>query len=239
MNRKMINATLLTVLFFLGLTLKTQAQQKIMNMPEHDSKWYYFGLTFGFSYATFQVSPNNNFAASDSFMLVQPHWGPGFSLGIMGNLRLSNFVDFRFVPALIFTEKKLEIQGYTNDFIYADETKMLESIYLQLPFQFKFKSDRINNFRFYGIAGTKFDYDLASNSRSRRSDEWLRVKPIDIGAEVGVGFEFFYPNFIFAPEIKLSQGFLNEHFHDPDIPLSNAIGRMRTRMIVISIHLEG
>jgi hypothetical protein len=65
------------------------------------------------------------------------------------------------------------------------------------------------------------------------------VKPFDMGYEIGAGFEFYYPNFIFAPEIKLSQGLMNQQFKDSKIPLSNALEFMKTRMIVISIHLEG
>lgn len=212
------------------------AQDKIINMPEHDSKPYYFGLTFGFNYSTFRISQTNSFAATDTFMKVQPQWAPGFNLGIMGNLRLSSFVDLRFIPALVFAEKRIATQQPGQD---VETVNSIESIYMQLPLQLKFKSDRINNFRFYGMIGGKFDYDLAANARSRRNDEWLRVRPVDVGAEVGVGFEFFYPNFIFAPEIKISQGFLNEHYNDKDIPLSNTIDKITTRMIVISIHLEG
>ena len=89
------------------------------------------------------------------------------------------------------------------------------------------------------MVGVKFDYDLAANARSRRSDEWLKVKPVDLGYELGVGFEFYYPNFIFSPEIKLSQGLGNQIYHDKSVPLTNAIDELHTRMIVISIHLEG
>lgn len=212
-----------------------QAQTHVPNMPEHDSKLYYFGITFGFNYSSFRINNTQSFAEYDTFKQVQPGFGPGFNLGIMGNLRLSRFVDLRFIPALVFAEKKVK----TIDQFDKEENRSVESIYMQLPLQFKFKSDRIGNFRFYGLVGGKFDYDLASNARSRRQDEWLRVSPIDVGAEVGVGFEFFYPNFIFSPEIKLSQGFINSHYADDRIPLSNTINGMRTRMIVISIHLEG
>jgi hypothetical protein len=110
---------------------------------------------------------------------------------------------------------------------------------MHLPLQLKFKSDRINNFRFYAIVGTKFDYDLAANARSRRTDEFLKVSPVDFGYEIGVGFEFFNPNFIFSPEIKLSQGLTNQLFIDRNLPLTNALEKLLTRMIVISIHLEG
>ncbi len=211
------------------------AQTRVPNMPEHDSKLYYFGITFGFNYSTFRINNTQNFAESDTFKRVQPGFGPGFNLGIMGNLRLNKFVDLRFIPALVFAEKKIK----TVDQFDKEENRSIESIYMQLPLQFKFKSDRIGNFRFYGLLGGKFDYDLASNARSRRQDEWIRVSPVDVGAEIGVGFEFFYPNFIFSPEIKLSQGFINSNYQDSRIPLSNTIDAMRTRMIVISIHLEG
>lgn len=230
--RKFVGLALL--LSFLAPTV--QAQETIINMPDHDSKWYYFGLTFGFNYSTFRVSPTRSFAQTDTFLKVQPHWGPGFNLGIMGNLRLTKFIDLRFIPALVFAEKNLGTQMPGED---KELVRQIESIYMQLPLQLKFKSDRIKNFRFYGMIGGKFDYDLAANARSRRNDEWLRVRPVDVGAEIGVGFEFFYPNFIFAPEIKLSQGFLNENYTDSEIPLSNTIDKLTTRMIVISIHLEG
>lgn len=217
------------------LCWNASAQTHVPNMPEHDGKLYYFGLTFGFNYSSYKVNNTKSFAESDTFKQVQPGFGPGFNLGIMGNLRLTKFVDLRFIPALVFAEKKLKIVGQDN--VVKDNS--IESIYMQLPLQFKFKSDRIGNFRFYGIIGGKFDYDLASNARSRRQDELIRVSPIDLGAEVGIGFDFFYPNFIFSPEIKLSQGFINSHYPDATIPLSNTIDAMRTRMIVFSIHLQG
>lgn len=223
------------VLAALLLCLTSQAQTHVPNMPEHDSKLYYFGLTFGFNYSSYRINNTKSFADNDTFKQVQAGYGPGFNLGIMGNLRLTKFVDVRFIPALVFAEKRLKLVDMNN----VVRSEKIESIYMQLPLQFKFKSDRIGNFRFYGIIGGKFDYDLASNARSRRQDELLRVSPIDVGAEVGLGFEFFYPNFIFAPEIKLSQGFINSHYPDSSIPLSNTVDAMRTRMIVFSIHLQG
>lgn len=217
------------------MSMMAQAQTHVPNMPEHDSKLYYFGITFGINYSSFRVNNTKSFAENDTFKQVQPGYGPGFNLGIMGNLRLTKFIDIRFIPSLVFAEKKLKLVDMNNEV----RNENIESIYMQLPLQLKFKSDRIGNFRFYGMIGGKFDYDLASNARSRRQDELIRVSPIDLGAEVGIGFEFFYPNFIFAPEIKLSQGFINSHYADSRIPLSNTIDAMRTRMIVFSIHLQG
>lgn len=227
------------LLFFVIVLLSfpALAQRKPQCMPEHDDKRYYFGITFGMNFSVYQIDYSSRFASTDTFKTIQPHWQPGFNLGLLGDLKLTNFVDLRFIPSLAFAEKRLEYRyGYPTDSL-ADRN--IEAIYMHLPLQLKFKSDRINNFRFYALVGGKFDYDLAANARSRRTDEFLKVSPIDYGYEVGVGFEFFNPNFIFSPEIKLSQGLNNQLFFDRNLQLTNAIDKLKNRMIVISIHLEG
>lgn len=211
----------------------------ILNMPEHDQKAYYFGITFGTNFSTYRIQYSQNFVDNDSFKSIQPGFGPGFNLGLMGNLRLSSFVDLRFVPSLAFAEKRVSLNMRSSTGTDSLSDRAVESIYMHLPLQLKFKSDRIKNFRFYAITGVKFDFDMAANARSRKKDEFIKVSAADFGYELGVGFEFYYPNFIFSPEIKLSQGLGNQLFNDPEIPLSNQISLLSTRMIVISVHLEG
>ncbi len=227
------------LLLILSLTLSFSAvgQRKALSMIDHDEKKYFFGITFGLNFSVYQVKYSAAFASTDTFQTIQPHWQPGFNLGLLGDLKLTNFIDLRFVPSLAFAEKRLEYRyGYPHDSLV---DRGIEAIYMHLPLQLKFKSDRINNFRFYAILGTKFDYDMAANARSRRNDEFLKVSPVDFGYEIGVGFEFYNPNFIFSPEIKLSQGLTNQLFIDRNLPLTNALQQLLTRMIVISFHLEG
>ena len=224
-------------LLFFGFSIQSFAQIKIVNMEDHDSKPYYFGLSFSINQARYRIRYSDAFANTDTFMSIQPKWGTGFNLGIMGNLRLSKFVDLRMIPSISFAEKRLEFNqpNLPNDITQ----KSIESIYLHLPLQLKFKSDRLHNFRFYGLTGVKFDYDMAANANSRKKDEFLKFKPIDFGYELGFGLEFYYPNFIFSPEIKLSEGMVNQIFIDRSLPLTNAIDQIRTRSIVFTIHLEG
>ena len=213
-----------------------RAQRFILNLPDHDQKKYYFGLTFGLNFATYQASYTSSFVNTDTFMRILPSWSPGFNLGLMGNLKLTKFIDLRLVPSLSFSEKRLDFNKIGFDTIV---TKSIESIYVHIPLQLKFKSERIRNFRFYALLGAKYDYDMAANARSKRNDEYIKVKPNDLGYEFGMGFEFYNPNFIFAPEIKLSQGLMNQIYRDKNIPLTNAIDLFNTRSIVISIHLQG
>ena len=181
------------LLTLMVLHLSCIAQRRALNMPEHDEKAYYFGITFGLNFSQYRIKYTSSFVETDTFKKIQPRWTPGFNLGLMANLRLTSFIDLRFIPSLSFAEKKMSFTMSPD----STSDRSIESIYMHLPLQLKFKSDRIRNFRFYGLLGGKFDYDLAANARSRRSDEWLKVKPVDLGYELGVGFVFYYPIFIF------------------------------------------
>lgn len=229
-------------ILFLAVILLSQsskAQQVVQNMPEHDDKLYYFGITFGMNFSAYRFRYTESFKETDTFRTILSKFSPGLNLGLMGNLRLNKRFDLRTVPSLAFAERRVLLNTPTPLGMDSNSETSIESIYLHMPFQLKFKSDRIVNFRFYALSGVKFDFDLAANARSRRTDEFIKVKAFDMGYELGAGFEFYYPNFIFSPEIKLSQGLMNQQFKDAKIPLSNALEFMKTRMIVISIHLEG
>ncbi len=233
---KPVHRLLLTLLLSLTFLAPTLAQNHAVNMPEHDNMPYYFGLTFGFNESQYRIRYTESFAQTDTFKYIQPYWGPGFTLGLMGNLKLSKWVDLRVNPSLEFSERGLAFNTPLRDSL---QKRTVEAIYFTFPVSLKWKSERWRNFRFYLLTGGKVDYDLASNAHSRKTSEFLKVKPFDAGYELGVGFEFYYPNFIFSPEVKISQGLVDQIYRDKNLPLTNAIETINTRTIVFSIHLEG
>jgi hypothetical protein len=157
-------------------------------------------------------------------------------LGIMANYQLSKRFDLRFYPLnLVFSEKKLDYLMKSN----AVENQRAESIVMSFPLQVRLKSDRINNFRVYTLAGAKYDFDLASNAGARNSDNMLKIKKNDYGVEGGIGFQFFLPYFILSPEIKFSYGLSNIHARDADLIYSSVVDKMNSRMLMFSLHFEG
>jgi hypothetical protein len=205
------------------------------NMLEDDDRLYYFGITAGFNNSQYRIFHSDNFIQNDSIMEVTPKWSAGFQVGINSNLKLTNHLAARLTPQFVLTQKNI----FYNLTYKPDTTIIIESIMMHLPLSLKLNSDRIGNFRFYTFAGGKFDYDFNSNTRSRRNDEVLKVKPIDFGYDVGVGFDFYYPNFIFSPEIKISNGFGNIQKKDVGIPTSKVLDVINTRMIFLSFTIGG
>lgn len=210
--------------------------QTYLNMEEHDAKPYYFGITLAGNNSNFKLLHDVSFLKQDSIMVVEPLKTFGFNLGLLGNLRLSEYFDLRFNPQLLFASKNLY---YKENYPTRETTKNIESILLSFPLQIKFKSDRIDNMRVYTIAGLKYDYDLASNATARRAEDLVKIKPSDFGYEVGAGFEFYFPSFIFSPEFKISNGIGNMMVKDPHLRYSSVIDKLKSRMVVFSIHLEG
>jgi hypothetical protein len=222
--------------------LSTFAQRAIeLNLPDHDEKQYYFGIILGYNTSHYSITHHPYFLSRDTVSVVNSQNSGRIHLGIMANWQLSKHLDLRFYPLnLIFSEKKFGYtQKYTGDPSTAYETQNVESIVMSFPLQVRLKSDRINNFRVYTLAGVKYDFDLASNSGARNSDNIVKVNKSDYGLEGGIGFQFFFPYFILSPEIKFSYGLTNVHSRDESLRYSNVIDKMNSRMILFSLHFEG
>jgi hypothetical protein len=211
------------------------AQSENMNNYEHETAPYYFGISIGTNFAQYKVSTSSYFVDSGMIKNITPTWKPGFLIGIMGNLRISNFIDIRTIPTFMIQEKGLTFTFFDDK----QFTNSFESVLFNFPLEAKFKSDRQNNFRFYVCAGAKMDFDFNSNARSKRKDDVIKVKAFDYGYNLGLGFEFYYPNFIFSPEIKISNGLGNILLRKEGEPTNKAIDNLTTRMILISFHIEG
>lgn len=223
------------------VTLNVSAQREI-NLPDHDEKKIYFGVTFSYNRSSFNANLHPTFMQRDTVMYVEPYKTGGFSLGFTGTLRLNKRFEVRYNPQLIFSEKSIEYE-LKYPLAILDETrimkKRIESILVSNPIHIKFNSDRIDNFSFYIFGGGKIDYDLSSAARKKQAESLVKINNSDIGIEAGLGFQFYFPSFIFTPEIKISNGLRNIHFRDQNLKFSNVIDEMRSKMIVFSLHLQG
>ena len=210
-----------------------------LNLADHDVKPYYFGIMLGYNTSHYNITHDPSFtnpALNKKIADVESGNTGRIHLGIMANYQLSKRFDLRFYPLnLVFSEKKLDYLMKSN----AIENQRAESIVMSFPLQVRLKSDRINNFRVYTLAGAKYDFDLASNAGARNSDNMLKIKKNDYGVEGGIGFQFFLPYFILSPEIKFSYGLSNIHARDADLIYSSVVDKMNSRMLMFSLHFEG
>jgi hypothetical protein len=217
------------------------SQRDLLNLPDHDDKFYHLGIALIYNNSHFQVSAHPVFLQSDSVLSVNPVNTGGFGLAGLHTFRLSEHFEFRVIfPQLMFSYKNLTYNvKYPTFGEQTLATKQVESILLGFPVQIKFLSDRINNFRVYMLGGFNYQYDLASNASARKADNLVKLKPYDFSLEAGIGFQFFFPVFILSPELKISNGLINVHSRDPNLIYSSTIDKLNSRMVVFSLIFEG
>ena len=218
----------------------SQYMRTDINRAEQDAKPYYFGISLGVNLARFQTDLHPRFLEHDSVYVAEPANSGGLALGFQATARLSNRFQLRFNPQLMFIERNIHYKLKFPDLDgQTDVTKSVESIIMTFPIHVKFQSDRIGNFRVYTLGGIKADIDMASNARKTRAEDLVKIDKYDWGPEFGIGFNFYFPSFIFSPEIKISNGMRNLHDRDEHLKYSNVFDKIQSRMIIFTIHLEG
>lgn len=221
----------------LAVASTSQAQRGNYNFLSFEQKPYYFGITLAYNNSNFKIHHSSQFILNDSINTAQSITGPGFNLGIVSNLKVGQYFDFRFLPTLSFAEKNIE---YTSDNPNnLQYLRKIESVLVELPFHVRYKSAPYNDKRMFVIAGIKYSFDVASDSRARQANELVKISPTDFAVEVGAGIQMFFPYFIFSPEIKLSHGLGNILIFDDNLDQSRVIEKVLSRALTISLHFEG
>lgn len=230
------------LLFLLGIvSLSELRAQKVkaINQPNFDYKTIHFGFLLGLNKADFIIHPNPNLAGLDSVYILESTPQTGFNLGIVSNLRIAEYVDLRFIPALAFSTRNLE---YTFKSTKGDITrkKAVESTFIQFPLDLKLKSARYNNFRAYIVVGGKYTIDIASQKDVNSNlvvDAIVKLRKNDIYYTMGVGFDFYQKYFKFSPELKFCFGVRNLLVKDNNV-FANSIDKLTSKIIDISFTFE-
>jgi len=207
------------------------------NFLDFQQKPYYFGITLAYNASRFRVFHSDDFILNDSINTAQAVSGPGFNLGIVSNLKVGQYFDFRFLPTLSFAERNIQYSGTAES--RRPYTRKVESVFVELPFHVRYKSAPFKDKRVFVVTGVKYSFDVASDSRTRQAEELVRIAPTDFAFEIGAGVQFFFPYFIFSPEFKVSQGLGNVLIFNESLDQSSVIEKIISRTFTVSLHFEG
>jgi hypothetical protein len=213
---------------------------KTLYREERENDPFYFGLSLGYASAYLHPSKHIQFLANDSVLLADPNSSPGYSLRLLATARLSRRFEIRANPGLVLGLERSFTYTLGSRQLFEEEVvvQKIQSNIATFPFQVKFNSDRIQNFKVYMLAGIKYDIDLASNAKAKNAEDQVKLKGSDFGAEFGIGFNFYLPFVTVSPELKFSNGFTNIHARDADLKYSSVFDKLKSRMVFFTIHLE-
>ncbi|MCC7501704.1 MAG: PorT family protein [Flavobacteriales bacterium] len=239
-NRNLGKALLATVL--LGLAGNTNAQKiKTENLPNFDLHVFHFGFLLSYNTSDFFVKLKPNAPFTDSLLVLDHVKQPGFNLGIVSSLNMTPNLSLRFLPSLSFQDRQLLYSFRKSDGKTTVFLKPVESTYLEFPLLLKLRSDRINNFAVYLLAGGKYSMDMASQKDVNQAidDEIvIKLRRTDYSAEVGGGVDMFLPYFKFGIELKMGIGIPNLLIDD-NTRFSAPIESLRSKTYMFTFTFEG
>lgn len=247
-----------------------QNRSKPQNLINYDDNLYHFGfilaynqMSYSFNYVKdYQLKPhypsefpntadvNYDPAATYYVRTLDSKPQPGFTVGVVGNLRLGEYFDLRLIPSLSFGTRTINYNVYkqatnSNNFVLS---KSILSTFMEFPLHVKYRSKRLNNIAAYIIAGANFKFDLASQKKSKIDVtgpdgnqisviDNIRVKRTDLAAEIGAGFDFYNSHFKLGVEVKMGFGLLN--VLDPQkLIYDSSIKNMRNKTFQVSLTFE-
>lgn len=230
-----------TLVFILLLAFSNLFSQRrlIQNLPSYDKSWIHFGFFVGYNNADFIPVADKDFHAVDTVYNIRPNGGPGFNLQIVTNLRISDNFDLRFLPGLSFSGRDLNYNIQFKNQAISEIKKTVESNFVDLPLELKFKSTRINNFRMYVLGGFKYSIDLASKKgdKANKDKEPVRLGSSDYGYEVGFGMDFYLTYIKVSPEIKMFTGLQNLLIKDRFV-YSSTLDQLYSKIFTFSVTFE-
>lgn len=224
-------------MLILAGSFQAQAQMfgkdPLINLENWDKQRVYWGYYLGMSYYDFQFEYKND----GQDILVEN--GLGFNVGLIGNLRLTEYIDLRFEPGLTFNQRDLTFPGFDNEY---DALREVKSTYIHFPLLLKFSSLRTGNIRPFVIGGLSTALNLSSNVKNRQdnSNNVFRMAKWTNFYEVGLGVDLYLEYFKFTPSIRGVFSYNDELIrdNDPNSPWTGNVGAMKTRGIFLNFTFQ-
>ncbi|OCB75237.1 PorT protein [Flavobacterium crassostreae] len=201
----------------------------IVNLENFQEQRVYFGFFLGFN--SFDYKIDYKTAGPD----IETKKTTGFNVGIVGDLRLQQYINLRFEPGLYYSKRDLRYPGFENQ---VDALREVNSTYIHFPLLVKLSSLRAGNIRPYVLGGLSATLNLSSNQKAQddNKEQNFRVKSWTTNYELGLGIDIFSEYFIFSPSIRGVFGLGDELVRDkdPNSPWTSNIESIKNRAILIN-----
>lgn len=230
--------SIILLLLLVAPMAATAQERKVQNRPYIDFRRLHYGFFFGFHSQDMELA-NNGFITEngEQWYADVAAYNPGFSVGVLADLRLNTYLAVRLLPTLHFGEKQVVFRELNSG---NRERQQIKSTYISLPLDIKFSAQRFNNYRPYIIAGASPMLDLTVKKQRQ-----LLLKKFDFMLEFGMGCDFYLPFFKFNPELKFCFSLLDVLEKDRSDLLdenynkfTDSVNKAVAKMIVLSFYFE-
>ncbi len=217
-----------------------QAQEPVIqHRPYLDNRFLHYGFFIGLNMMDLELE-NNGYtdpSSGQQWYTEVDNYQPGFSVGVLGELRLNKTLGLRIQPTIYFGQKHLYFHEQVSG---RDSTQNIKSTLLSVPIGLKIAAPRYNNFRPYAIVSVAPTFDMTV-----RKHQALLMERFDCMVEIGMGCDFYLPYFKLIPELKFCFGLRDILVHnrkdltdESQLKFTRAIDRGSAKMIALTLYFE-
>lgn len=207
-----------------------------------------YGFTFQYVNSYFKIDkkpdwrapyfdPAVNKTITEPLNSISSKSSPGFAVSFLFRYRLNEHLEARTTPGLVFADRGLT---YTYPTEANNVDKPVQSTMVEFPVSLKLKSDRIQDFRAYVLAGVKYSQAIGSKKNNPGTDplDQIVINKGSFGSyELGLGCDIYFEYFKLSPEIKLSNSFGNILVREAN-PYSSPIDKLSLHTVTFSLLFE-
>jgi len=208
-------------------------EKPILNLENEDKAFLNWGYFLGFNQYDFKFEYKNDLQD----ILVNK--STGFNVGLIGEVRLNNFLDLRFEPGLYYASRTLGFPGFTEE---NDAIREVKSTYINFPLLLKVSTKRLGNWKPFLVGGFSASMNLGSNEASLddNSSGTFRMKKQVFNYEIGFGIDFYTEYFKFSPSVRGVFAITDELVPDTDAasPWTGNINALRSRGVFVNFTFE-
>ena len=192
------------------IVLMACAQERELYRTEHDNLPYYFGIYLAYNNTYLHPDKHPKFLQDDSVLVAEPGAKGGVALGFLATFKLSDHWEFRLNPNLIIGGAKYFEYTLNNPLPgeAVTQKKTLPSSIFTFPLQFKFNSDRIDNFRVYMMGDVYVSSDLMSNAGNRNAEDLIKLKRMIMALKPRSDLISFLNTLLFHPNLNFPMDLL-------------------------------
>lgn len=214
-------------------------KERVMNNENFDKPRLSWGYYLGFNSYDFNIDYFND--QED----IQNLTSTGFNVGLLGNLRINDYIDLRIEPGLVISNRVLNYDtSYFSglDFEDKDLRRDIKSTYIHVPLLVKFSTLRVNNIKPFILAGVSAGINLSSdeNNPDDNSKGVFRLTKNNFFYELGIGIDIYLTWFKFTPSLRGIFSINDELIRDfdPNSPWTKNIDQIQTRGMFINFTFQ-
>ena len=242
-----------TILFFFCVLAAGAQERTVQNRPYTDLRQFHFGVLVGTHLQDMELLnagpkfidlEDGNGPVEKIISADQDRWDAGFTVGVLGELRLNSTFQFRVAPALYFGTRHITFRNLSDRLPNGEPTEQvqgLKSAYISCALDLIAAAPRFNNHRPYVLLGINPMLNLSS-----KDDDYLKLKRSDVFVELGLGCDFYLPYFKLRPELKFMFGLCNcldmnhgKNLRDKRMLMyTNSVSDARSKIIALTFYFE-